>query len=452
MKKVIGFLVLTVGVLGCGGGGTVDYEGVYPVVGPFPTTLLIPEEGGGGAAYVQAPTRPLLGVFVFPLDQLLPPPATFEFFDLQDVLEGIPDGMELFPENDLALITTSGDAEGVYAFSMSSFDLLEAFTYTGQTFPLPYAAPDSKGVVVDTVVPNLTSGAVLMGEKIFVSTSNMRAGSDPVCQPGTVWIVGYDALAASFSSTTPEGVIVTTAYNPTALTPFDFVTTSGSYRALLVTNSGVLAIESGNGVALTDGSVDVVDVDLECVVASYPLGLGLPGFSPVAVASQAGTSGQTVYRGYTGSAGFNHVYELDLTGLESYLGSCPDPNDIPQLAGKVLAGPDDPIVASEQSEGSANDVVQVVVNHDGTRAYATGYNTGTLAVLELASGTTPWLQPSPKVPLSVEQITDAMPTLNEAGPGPVAVRSGVPGTDFQGPDVFVLTGYPVGEMRWKKTY
>jgi len=33
----------------------------------------------------------------------------------------------------------------------------------------------------------------------------------------------------------------------------------------------------------------------------------------------------------------------------------------------------------------------------------------------------------------------------------VAVRPGIPGTDFQGPDVFILTGTPIGEMRSVKT-
>jgi hypothetical protein len=60
------------------------------------------------------------------------------------------------------------------------------------------------------------------------------------------------------------------------------------------------------------------------------------------------------------------------------------------------------------------------------RAYATGFNTGTLAVLELSTkasrienpdGTVDYAPyPSPKDPLDVLRITDAMPSLNETVP------------------------------------
>ena len=172
--------------------------------------------------------------------------------------------------------------------------------------------------------------------------------------------------------------------------------------------------------------------------------------------------GGTVYRGYLGSAGYNHVYELDLTGLGKFMGSCPEPEGVEILYSKVLAGPQSPILATKDRKNTPNVVAQVVVNHNGTRAYATGFNSGTLAVLELSTeaaiienpdGTKTYLPfPSLKTPRDVTRVTDPMPTLNEAGPGPVAVRPGVPGVDFQGPDLFILTGYPIGEMRLVKTY
>ncbi len=471
---VVPFLSLSA----CGGGGQVHFEGEYPILGSqFPTTLLIPASTGGDQALAQTASQPLIGTFRFYLDIFVPPPMRFEYISMKAVLQGIPDGLALEEEAGLAFVTTSGFAneqsEGVWVFDPAdSFRFLDAFTYGGKVFPLPRPAFDTQGAEMNAVQPKFTSGTALVGDKLYISTSNyIQAGINPVCAPGTVWIVGYGGTKSGFHSSEPEGVIITSGFNPTEVSPFTFTDESRdpshTYRTLLVTNTGMLTIEGGNGVPLTDGSVDVVDPEHDCIVASYPLGYGAPAFSRIAVARQAVVGGGTVYRGYLGSAGYNHVYELDLNGLDNYLGTCPEPEDVPQLDDKVLAGPElygtnSAIRATKDSKGSPNEVVQVAVNHDGTRAYATGFNTGTLAVLELSTeasrtdnpdGSVEYeLQPSPKDPLTVIQVTDPMPSLNETGPGPLAVRPGVPGTDFQGPDVFVLTGTPNGEMRPVQTY
>jgi len=461
---------LLAGLAGCGGGGQLDYEGgTYPVLGsPFPTTLLIPESGGGDQALAQTASQPLIGAFRFYLDIHVPAPMRMEFFSMESVLRGVPDGLALPEGADTAFVTTSGQSEGVYAFRPSErFRFLESFTYTGAVFPLPRPAPDSQGTELSQVQPKFTSGAALVDDKLYIATSNyVRAGIDPVCAPGTVWVVGWGGSQEGFHASVPQGTILTGGFNPTEVTPFAFTDAgrdpSRTYRAVLVTNTGVLDIRGGTGTALTDGSVDVVDPELDCIVASYPLGRGAPSFSAIGVARQAAEGGGTVYRGYLGSAGSNQVYELDLTGLAAYLGTCPEPGDVPQLAHKVLAGPDNPILATWQPRGTANEVAQVAVSRDGTRAYATGFNSGTLGVLGLSTraartenpdGSVGYaLEPSRKEPLGVIQITDPMPSLNETGPGPVAVRPGQPGADYAGPDVFLLTGIPNGELRWVQTY
>ncbi len=468
-RTAVFFTLLFAWLPACGGGGQIDFEGRNPVLGsPFPTTLLIPDSSGGNQALALTASHPLIGVFRFYLDDLVPPPMRFDFYSLQSVLLGIPDGLVLEDEPARAFVTTSGKAEGVWVFRPDEgFRFVDAFAYTGRLLPLPRPARDSRGDRVDSVIPTFTSGTALVGDKLYITTSNYtRAGVDPVCAPGTVWIVGYGGTEPGFHAAKPQGVILTGGFNPTEATAFVFLDETQdppvTRRALLVTNTGVLTIRGGTGVPLSEGSVDVVDPERDCIVARYPLGYGAPGFSKIAVATQGIAGGGTVYRGYLGSAGYNHVYELDLTGLHHYLGACPDPEDVPLLHPRVLAGPDNPIRATTDPAGSPNEVVQVVVNHDGTRAYATGFNTGTLAVLELSieafrmenpDGSVEFVPyPSPTAPLEVIQVTDPMPSLNETGPGPLAMRPGVPGTDFQGPDVFVLTGTPIGEMRAVKTY
>jgi hypothetical protein len=394
---------------------------------------------------VQTVSAPL-GVFSFDLD-VIEHPLPFDFFDMSRKLRGIPDGLVVEIDRDLALVTVSGAEQGVWLFDpVDDFRLLDSFTYRGSQFQLPYAAEDSQGNLVSSVTPTFTSGAALMQGKVYISNSNFtRTGGSPVCAPGTVKIVELDENEnpPAFVEPAPPDVIVTTAFNPTEVTPLD-------ERILLITNTGVLAIREESGVPLSEGSVDVVDTEHDCIVATYPLGLGAPSFAKIAIAEQPGG----IRRGYLGSAAFNHVYELDLTGLDAYLDACPVPGGVPRLDGKVLAGPENPIRATRDPVDTPNLVAQTVVNQDATRGYATGVNSGTLAILELETATDAEGAPVPsrKSPLSVIQVTDPLPTQNESEPGPVAVRPGVPGIDYQGPDVFVVTGTPIGELRGYQTY
>lgn len=446
---------LCLALAGCGGwsegGSVVDVESTHTAVGsPFATTLLTPERDPfQGRALVQTVSPPL-GVFSFDLDAS-EHPLPFDFFDMSHTLQGIVEGLVLEEARDLAFVTTSGAKEGVWLFDpVDAFRFLSSYTYRGAQFDLPYPAEDSEGNLVSSVTPTFTSGVALMRGKVYISSSNFtRVGSNPTCAPGTVKVVGLDESVdpPAFVVLPQPDVIVTTSFNPTEVTALDD-------RILLVTNTGLLAIRDENGVPLTEGSVDVVDTERDCIVASYPLGLGAPAFTKIAIAEQEVQGGPIVRRGYLGSAGFNHVYELDLTGLDAYLDTCPPPGNVPILADKVLAGPDDPIRATRDPPNTANLVGQAVVNHNGTRAYATGLNSGTLAILALETATDGVGAPLPsrKNPLRLIQATDPLPTQNESEPGPVAVRPGVPGVDYQGPDVLIVTGTPIGELRAFRTY
>lgn len=454
-RRLVPVCMLCLVLVGCEdwsqGGSIVDVESLNTAIGsPFATTLLIPDrEEFRNRALVQTVSAPL-GVFSFDLD-VIEHPLPFDFFDLSGKLQGIPDGLVVENDRDLAFVTVSGLEEGVWLFDpVDGFALLDSFTYRGVEFQLPYPAEDSEGNPVNSVMPTFTSGVALMQGKVYISNSNFKqGGSNPISAPGTVKIVGLDETVeppAFFELPSPD-VIVTTSFNPTEVTPLD-------ERILLVTNTGVLAIRDDNGVPLTEGSVDVVDTVRDCIVATYPLGLGAPSFAKIAVAEQEVQGGRVVYRGYLGSAGFNHVYELDLTGLDAYLDACPSPEDVPRLDDKVLAGPDDPIRATRDPVNTKNLVAQAVVNHNATQCYATGLNSGTLAVLALETATDGQGAPLPsrKSPGSVIQATDPLPTQNESEPGPVAVRPGVPGVDYQGPDVFLVTGTRIGELRGFRTY
>jgi hypothetical protein len=213
----------------------------------------------------------------------------------------------------------------------------------------------------------------------------------------------------------------------------------------LVTNTGVIAIEGAWGELLTEGSIDVIDTELDCIVATYPLGMGAPSFKPIAIT-------QDRSRALLGSVAYNSVYELDLTVLDNLPESCPD--SALQLDDAVLAGFDNPIFVGFSSEEKVKDyIVQVGLNWNGTRAYATGSDSGTLSILEVetregvASPKTAGQALSLTPPLNPQDTT-----LEEVKPGPLAVRPGRPGIDYSGPDLFVLTGEPDGKMLSIQTY
>ena len=439
---------------GCGGGSVVvsagkpgnpdtGEPGETNIGSPLPSAIRIPGFGSlDGYAYVLT-TSPPLGIFRFDLDADAPYP--FVTYSLSGKIRGIPDELLILDEGH-ALITTSGGiadtGEGIHLFdptppASGAFSLKESVTNSPLTLDPPM--PDSAGNPVSRLQPRYTAGVAESNGKLYVCTSNFTAtGGSPVCPPGTVLIYRWDPDAAppTIIPSAPP-FLATTGYNPTEVT-------SIGERFVLVTNTGVIAIRNAQAVPLTEGGVDVIDTELDCIVASYPLGLGAPSYKPIAVTPDGS-------RALLGSVAYNSVFELDLTVLDDIPPSCPDP--VPRLGYAVLAGTENPIVVGP-SQGRVNDfIVQVAVNWNGTRAYATGYNSGTVSILEVETreGVA-----SPKAAVQVLSLTPPLdplaPTLEEVGPGPLAVRPGRPGIDYSGPDLFVLTGMPAGKMLSIQTY
>lgn len=437
---------------GCGGGSVLEVslgkEGETVIGSPLPSNIQIPDLPGlRGYAYVIT-TAPPLGIFRFDLDAAGGPPYPFSYYDLFGKIPGVPDELFLY-DQDHGMFTTSGgfagQGEGIHLFDPTPQNP-EAFALQKSVpvFPVVLSSPgmDSAGNPVRRIEPSYTSGVTVSNGKIYVCTSNFTAvGGSPVCPPGTILVYRWDP-----AKNPPEVVpsdpsfIVTTRFNPTEVTPV-------GNRWVLVTNSGVLAIREARAVPLTEAAVDVVDTDLDCVVATYPLGLTALSYKAIAVAPDRS-------RALVGSVAFNSVFELDLTALQDLPAACPD--SVPELADRVLAAPENPIRTgfSGQTGKETNDfVVQIALSANGSRAYASGYNSGTLSVLEVEPAAR---TPSPKVPLAVLPLTPPLDpehaTVEDVGPGPLAVRPGRPGVDYEGPDVFVLIGLPAGKMFGIRTY
>jgi hypothetical protein len=444
----------------CGGGAIVVSAGKpgNPVTGEpgetnlldslHPSAIRIPDIASlEGYAYV-VDTRAPSGIFR--LDLAHDAPYPFDYLSFRDYevfrLGAIPDELLVLDE-DHAFLTTSGGlgqiGEAIHLFDPTPEDPDRPLTASVPVFQvdLDPVRLDSAGGPVSDLLPSFTSGVAASNGKLYVCTSNFsRTGRKPVCPPGTILIYRWnpESNPANITPSDPSH-IVTTRYNPTEVTAL-------GDRFVLVTNTGVISIEKW-AVPKTDGSVDVIDSELDCIVATYPLGLGAPSYKPIAITPDRS-------RALLGSVAYNYVYELDLTVLDDYVGSCPD--DVPRLDDAVLAGFENPVLVGSVREERANDfIVQVELNSNGTRAYATGANSGTLSILEVET------REGVASPKSAGQVLSLTPSLDpqenppdgeKRMPGPLAVRPGRSGIDYSGPDLFVLTGWPNGKMLSIQTY
>ena len=413
----------------CTGGVKVYTEspqGTTALGSPFPADLSLPDAAGLEHRIFVLTAAPPLGLFRFRITDTHPYP--FDFFDLSRALTGTPD--ELLIVDDRTAFITITAADALVEIDPSSGEIRGVLDLEGETVSLEFAMEDSQGEPVESFPVSFPSGAALLDDKLYISTSNIRrAGADPIFYPGTVLVFARDGSTSPPTyapADTP--VLVTTAFNPTGVTPYQD-------GILLVTNTGVLDIEEGSGAPRSEATIDVVDTGAERIVGTIPLGYGAPSFKPIAIDHEYEV-------GFIGSAAFNHVYEIDLEGLEELLGT--EPEAPPLLPDRVIAGADNPIVVTPAPSGSPEFVHQVATASYGGAAFATCFNGGWLARLDTSV--------RPAAVRSLTRLTEPMPSLSEVGPGPLAARPGRPGEDFTGDDLFVLTGYPTGLLLSLKTY
>lgn len=252
-----------------------------------------------------------------------------------------------------------------------------------------------------TLTPAYPGGIALAGGKLFVSSANyIRTDAPAVAAPGTVQSFAVDAGGRLSRA----GFLVTSGYNPTGL-----ATRNGS--ELVVVNSGVIDIVDAQGQPQTSAAIDIVDPDTLAIKKT--IGLGMAALSPYGMAVTLDGS-----RGFVASAAFGEVYELDLINRQ------------------VLRGLDDPIVAS----GGADYMSAIALSMDDGFLFASSFEQSAVVPFDLSSGS-----PIAGTAFPVgfpAGVTDENPSGANTGAGPLAVRPGSRGVDYEGEDLFVLTGYP----------
>ena len=242
-----------------------------------------------------------------------------------------------------------------------------------------------------------TASAIISKGKLFIASSNLDSNFD--YNPGTVVAFDYDPVTKTLGA----GALATTScFNPTRLTRYR---TATGDEALLCVNGGA------NGA--TDSSIDIFDPSRSAIVATIPLGK-VGAFGTVAISPDG-------KRGYVGSQGAAELYEIDLSNLGPVINSATVQNLPTRFLGAIK------IAAST----GLNFIAGVGVSSSGKYVYATNFNTSELSVVDTAArklvGTLKGFQ------------RGGDPTKFESTASVLAVRSGTPGVDFQGPPVFVAT-------------
>jgi hypothetical protein len=414
-----------------------------------------------------------LGVFAFTIDPNSPlaPNGRFPVFSLPFDLNGsepnpppsvFPITDDLWLERaDLAWVTTSSLVTSVFelvvpydpgtgAVRNVRFGGIDRPSVpTGRTIDGSFTR--SNGVSISSFTTNLTSGALRVGSRLMVTTSNFASvGSTPVLNPGTVLlfdVVEEPGGTLTVSSADPPFVI-TTDPNPTALTLLP-----GGLVA--VTNTGLLTFPPSAGSA---SSLDLINPVTGALVANIPLGASSPSFREIGVAP-LGSVAVVV------SSVSPELYAVDLRGLDAFPASPADPalqrpscdgagwetSGLPCLPDRVLvgrtAGADPPLVLPgapagtfvSQARFGAGDFI-LAVAFDTGRVYA-------LAVDLEGAGSAAPLLPSRFGEVVSAELAPPLGSQDpeDVGPGPFLVLASPTG-GFEGTGLVWLTAFPDGNV------
>ncbi len=376
---------------------------------PYPARILIPDiDGMRDTAFVVSTTDPS-GVIAIDLTQTP--------FVLSQKFKGVtsPTGSGL--PNGLVIQSATR------AFLLTSFAVVDFNPTTGgvngttmlpQTItlstPLPLSKPfdyDNNGsdnTTITDIAIRSPGGIAIANNTLWIPTANyLRYTAPAVAAPGLV--LRYTITS---SGLTPASVpyIVTSGFNPTG------IVATGS--TVLVTNSGVIDIVGGEAIPQTPSSVDMWDATTGALIANVPADLAALSFATPAVDGEGRFA-------YYGSVAFSEVYQLDIAQRQFTRNLT---NPIP------LAGANTP-----------DYITGMAISPDNGRAYVGSFDHSALFMLNLTASPINALSTSYSVGFP-KGVSAENPTGVNTGVGDIAIRPGKPGVDFQGPDIFVLTGNP----------
>lgn len=301
-------------------------------------------------------------------------------------------------------------------------------------------------------VTRFTAATAVVGDRLFVATSNLFSPSRATFHPGTVLIYRLDfdgtgrPIGVRPDIDTP--VVFTTAFNPTGLTAHR---TPAGRDVVLVTQTG--AIDAG-GALLGDSAIDVIDAATLRLVATVPLGLAGAAFGDLAIDPGGHVA-------LIGAESRRHLYAFDLAALDDPALYVPRATPVtldgltPGFADARIFDASSPFVLPRRPDGPPDALcaprTNVTLNHDGALAYATDWCDGSIAVVAI-DWSLPLEHPISRARFAATRRLDLFAPKTPtnfglaAAPSLPVTRPGVPGRDFDGPDLFFLVNEPEGQL------
>lgn len=300
---------------------------------------------------------------------------------------------------------------------------------------------------------SLTADVVRSNGRLFVATSNLLPPPGRQFGPGTILVFEFDESVAPprAAPLASRSVLLTSGYNPTSLAAY---TTPAGRELLLVGLTGALEIGAGAPLLRTESSVDVFDAESLDLIATIPLGFAGLGFDGFAIDA-------TRRLAVIGAVATRALFAIDLAALDDpNLGLGPETLPI-VLDGMTPGFPDArvydaarPFEVPKRADGPLDSVctaqTSVDIREDNGFVAATEFCDGTITRIELDLPVARGTPLDPDTILRVDRVVEALsPNLPSAQselrfPGNIQIRSGIPGLDYDGPDVHFTFGQPEG--------
>jgi hypothetical protein len=304
-------------------------------------------------------------------------------------------------------------------------------------------------------VTGFTAGVARTHGHLFVATSNLLRSSSAQFAPGTLLVFDYDDTFAPPRArpNAAQSVILLSGFNPTGVSAYQ---TPAGRDLVLVSITGAIAIGTGSDLVRSESAIDVIDAESLTLVATIPLGRAGLGFTELAI---DGTGRIAL----AGAATTRTLFGVDLAALDDPgLGLGPEPLPIvldgssPPFADARLFTASRPFVLPEREDGPSPSEcatqTSVALSREDTFGVASDFCNGSLSVLALQIPPSRATALDPDTVLRVDRVQNvAAPLAAESSDrlraiDRVLIRPGVPGIDFDGPDVYFSAGLPEGAV------
>ena len=388
----------------------------FALGGDFPPEIVIPKASGMQSTAFIASFSP---AGVIPIDLNRSPLQVSEQFATIDV-STVPEAA--FPNHVRVISTTSAfllGGSGMIYYNPTSGAIFDKISLTApieltEALPLSGACDYDFDTVAETEVgpgpfsPNFAADLQIVGNRAFVSmgSSCFDSGFNSFYVQGLVLVFDVNNQPP-FLTPAATPYIVLSGFNATGLT------VAGG--KLIATSTGDTALGGAGSNPETPSFLDEIDPQTLTVSRTLEMGQTALNFQPLAVSADA-------KRGFIGSSAFSEVYEIDLQNFTA------------------LRGPSNPIQITDEA---ADFISDQEIAEGGGILFVSSFNRSAVNAVDLASSERTVL------PTSLNFAFPDNPGVT--GAGPMAIRPGVPGIDFTGPDLFVLTASP-GTVSTATTY